>query len=144
KSGDLVEVKSGLFERDLIVTQRAPQLYAQSLRGGSKPKEGGETDGHSEEKEGNSEVKDAKTNSLPPLGLVGVVGGGMFGTAAFIAGAFWNQRRTRSHLVGEGNFGTDAQPLTYETEVYLNNDKQVAFSPAVVLVEDDEPVGDRH
>jgi cobalt-zinc-cadmium efflux system membrane fusion protein len=34
-SGDLVEVKSGLFEGDKIVTQRAPQLYAQSLRGGS-------------------------------------------------------------------------------------------------------------
>ncbi|PMB50861.1 efflux transporter periplasmic adaptor subunit, partial [Fischerella thermalis CCMEE 5205] len=32
-SGDMVEVKSGLFEGDMIVTQRAPQLYAQSLRG---------------------------------------------------------------------------------------------------------------
>ncbi|HBE35131.1 MAG TPA: efflux RND transporter periplasmic adaptor subunit, partial [Cyanobacteria bacterium UBA11368] len=143
-SGDLVEVKSGLFEKDLIVTQRAPQLYAQSLRGDSKPKEGGETDRHSEEKEGNSEVKDAKANSLPLLGLVGVVGGGVFGTAAFIAGAFWNQRRTRSRLVGEENFSTDVQPLTYETEVYLDNHKQLTLSPAVVLVEDDEPVRDRH
>ncbi|AFZ10638.1 efflux RND transporter periplasmic adaptor subunit [Microcoleus sp. F8-D3] len=142
KSGDLVEVKSGLFEKDLIVTQRAPQLYAQSLRGGSKPKEGGETDGHSEEKKGNSEVKDAKANSLPPLGLIGVVGGGVFGTAAFIAGAFWNRRRTRSRLVGEENVSTDAQPLTYETEVYLNKD--LTFSPAAVFVEDEEPVGDRH
>ena len=35
--GDLVEVKTGLFAGDLIVTQRAPQLYAQSLRGGTKP-----------------------------------------------------------------------------------------------------------
>ena len=35
-SGDLVEIKRGLFEGDLIVTQRAPQLYAQSLRGGNK------------------------------------------------------------------------------------------------------------
>ena len=32
-SGDMVEVKSGLFEGDLIVTQRATQLYAQSMRG---------------------------------------------------------------------------------------------------------------
>ncbi len=32
-SGDMVEVKTGLFEGDLAVTQRAPQLYAQSLRG---------------------------------------------------------------------------------------------------------------
>ncbi len=33
--GDLVEVKVGLFAGDLVVTQRAPQLYAQSLK--SKP-----------------------------------------------------------------------------------------------------------
>ena len=32
ESGDAVEVKSGLFEGDKIVTQRANQLYAQSLR----------------------------------------------------------------------------------------------------------------
>ncbi|ELR98943.1 efflux RND transporter periplasmic adaptor subunit [Gloeocapsa sp. PCC 73106] len=31
-SGDLVEIKKGLFEGDKIVTQRALQLYAQSLR----------------------------------------------------------------------------------------------------------------
>lgn len=34
-SGNLVEVKSGLFTGDLVVTQRANQLYAQSLRGGN-------------------------------------------------------------------------------------------------------------
>ena len=39
-AGNMVEVKAGLFEGDMIVTQRAPQLYAQSLRGGSaKPGE---------------------------------------------------------------------------------------------------------
>ncbi len=32
-SGDMVGVKSGLFDGDRIVTQRATQLYAQSLRG---------------------------------------------------------------------------------------------------------------
>jgi membrane fusion protein, heavy metal efflux system len=30
--GDVVEVKTGLFAGDLVVTQRAPQLYAQSLK----------------------------------------------------------------------------------------------------------------
>ncbi len=30
--GDLVEVKTGLFSGDLVVSQRAPQLYAQSLK----------------------------------------------------------------------------------------------------------------
>jgi cobalt-zinc-cadmium efflux system membrane fusion protein len=39
-AGDLLEVKTGLFEGDLIVTQRAPQLYAQSLRGGTRLQEG--------------------------------------------------------------------------------------------------------
>ena len=37
-SGDMVEVKTGLFNGDMIVTQRAPQLYAQSLRGDTKKK----------------------------------------------------------------------------------------------------------
>lgn len=34
-SANLVEVKSGLFAGDLVVTQRANQLYAQSLRSGN-------------------------------------------------------------------------------------------------------------
>jgi membrane fusion protein, heavy metal efflux system len=34
--GDLVEVKTGLFAGDLVVTQRAPQLYAQSLKAPAK------------------------------------------------------------------------------------------------------------
>ncbi len=34
--GDLVEVKSGLFAGDKVVTQRAPQLYAQSLKAPAK------------------------------------------------------------------------------------------------------------
>jgi membrane fusion protein, heavy metal efflux system len=34
--GDLVEVKAGLFAGDKVVTQRAPQLYAQSLKAPAK------------------------------------------------------------------------------------------------------------
>ncbi len=44
--GDLVEVKSGLFAGDQVVTQRAPQLYAQSLKAPAKADEhaaGGES-----------------------------------------------------------------------------------------------------
>lgn len=37
ESDQVVEVKEGLFEGDRIVTQRANQLYAQSLRGGTTP-----------------------------------------------------------------------------------------------------------
>ncbi len=43
-SGDRVEVKSGLFDGDHVVTQGAMQLYAQSLRGGV-PREDKETRG---------------------------------------------------------------------------------------------------
>lgn len=39
EAGNLVEVKTGLFEGDRVVTQRANQLYAQSLRAGSQPTE---------------------------------------------------------------------------------------------------------
>ncbi|MGB7417129.1 MAG: efflux RND transporter periplasmic adaptor subunit, partial [Thermosynechococcaceae cyanobacterium] len=46
-SGNWVEVKKGLFAGDQVVTQRAPQLYAQSLRGDTSKTE----DGPSEEPE---------------------------------------------------------------------------------------------
>jgi membrane fusion protein, heavy metal efflux system len=36
-TGDVAEVKTGLFAGDRVVTQRGTLLYAQSLRGGSKP-----------------------------------------------------------------------------------------------------------
>jgi membrane fusion protein, heavy metal efflux system len=34
-AGDLIEIKNGLLEGDKVVVQRAQQLYAQSLRGGT-------------------------------------------------------------------------------------------------------------
>jgi membrane fusion protein, heavy metal efflux system len=37
--GDLIEVKAGLFAGDKVVTQRAPQLYAQSLKAPAKADE---------------------------------------------------------------------------------------------------------
>jgi membrane fusion protein, heavy metal efflux system len=36
-SGDLIEIMNGLLDGDRVVTQRAPQLYTQSLRGDPKP-----------------------------------------------------------------------------------------------------------
>ncbi|MBW4686759.1 MAG: efflux RND transporter periplasmic adaptor subunit [Komarekiella atlantica HA4396-MV6] len=88
-SGDTVEVKSGLFEGDMIVTQRAPQLYAQSLRGGGKA-----------EGQGSKEVgeKEAVSNSSLPW-WVGVGGGTVLATVAFIAGIFWASRRSKLHLL---------------------------------------------
>jgi len=90
--GDTIEVKSGLFEGDAIVTQRAPQLYAQSLRGGGKA--GEQRRGAEEEKTSASTTAGVQI----PWWLIGAVGGAI-GSAAFAAGAFWSSRRTKSQLV---------------------------------------------
>jgi membrane fusion protein, heavy metal efflux system len=105
-SGDIVEVKTGLFDGDMIVTQRATQLYAQSLRGGSEV----EADSHEEE----TTVK--STNSALPSWLL-VAGGGIVAAGAFAAGNFWSSRK-RSRLIPAGNL--DYNGLNYETEVYLD------------------------
>jgi membrane fusion protein, heavy metal efflux system len=109
-SGDMVEAKTGLFEGDIIVTQRATQLYAQSLRSGNKKAE----DNHGEETQ-------VKGNNLPvPWWLLATGGGGIIAIAvgAFAAGNFWSSRRQR--LVRDG----DMNDLGYETEVYLDNHNQ--------------------
>jgi membrane fusion protein, heavy metal efflux system len=79
--GDLVEVKTGLFAGDLVVSQRAPQLYAQSLknppaidRGDVKP----------------AVVNQSPIDRLPPellWGLIPAVG-------ILSGGAFWLGRRS--------------------------------------------------
>ncbi|PMB09474.1 efflux RND transporter periplasmic adaptor subunit [Fischerella thermalis CCMEE 5273] len=126
-SGDLVEITSGLFEGDLVVTQRAPQLYAQSLRGDNKAKE----EEHNEE--GGSHTTEAKTNSLPiPLWLLGAGGGVAIATLAFLAGSFWSSRRARSRQVPVGD------GFNYETEVYIDNHKQPTPSTSNTSVEEQE------
>ncbi|RUT00620.1 cation efflux system protein CzcB [Dulcicalothrix desertica PCC 7102] len=109
-SGDMVEIKSGLFNGDVIVIQRAPQLYAQSLRGGT-------TDEHSHAKE-----TQVKTNNSPiPLWLLGVGGIGVVGVA-FAAGSYWSSRRTRDSLVTIHS--ASEKILNLESEVYIDNHKQ--------------------
>ncbi|MBE9003831.1 efflux RND transporter periplasmic adaptor subunit [Fortiea sp. LEGE XX443] len=115
-SGDLIEIKSGLFEGDSVVTQRAPQLYAQSLKGGSKEE-------HNEEGHSHSQETEAKPSSLPiPLWLLGAGGGLGIAIVAFMGGSFWSSRRIRSGLVPV----SDA--FNYETEVYIDNHKQPTAS----------------
>jgi membrane fusion protein, heavy metal efflux system len=73
--GNLVEVKTGLFAGDLVVSQRAPQLYAQSLK--SKP-----AGAHGDVKP--TVVDRSHASQIPPeliWGLIpaaGVIGGGAF------------------------------------------------------------------
>ena len=102
-SGDMVEVKTGLFEGDLVVTQRVPQLYAQSLRGGSKAKEGGHEHHEGEHEHHEDEHKQAPSSAMNsvlssgqlPWWLV-IPAGGALAAGTFYAGAFWAGRRTQS------------------------------------------------
>jgi len=117
--GDLVEIKSGLFEGDLIVTQRAPQLYAQSLRGGKKQSKG------EEKKEATPKVTEVNFNSFP-LPLWAGVGGGMaIASLTFAAGAFWGNRRRFPALAASQNYannGFSASEPVLKEELVLHND----------------------
>jgi membrane fusion protein, heavy metal efflux system len=79
--GDLVEVKTGLFAGDLVVSQRAPQLYAQSLK-----KQPASTHGDPQPAVGTR----SPINQIPPdllwglIPVVGILGGG----------AYWLGRRS--------------------------------------------------
>jgi cobalt-zinc-cadmium efflux system membrane fusion protein len=108
-SGDMVEVKTGLFEGDLVVTQRAPQLYAQSLRGDSKS---------STAEHEHGETTTAVTSQLPvPLWLLGIGGGSLLTTVAFVGGAVWSSRRAKSQLSPAPIFG-------YEMETHFEHNAQ--------------------
>ena len=90
ESGELVEVKNGLFDGDRVVTQRANQLYAQSLRGGSKP----EADATQNISDGDATQTKLKAQNFPFLWWVVIPTGG-----AIAAGIFWAGRRwEKKHL----------------------------------------------
>ncbi|MBW4486544.1 MAG: efflux RND transporter periplasmic adaptor subunit [Trichocoleus desertorum ATA4-8-CV12] len=93
-SGELVEVKNGLFDGDRIVTQRAMQLYAQSLRGGSNTAEDHE---HGET---------VTTTSQPaiPWWLV-IPAGGAIAAGTFGAGVYWANRRHRQGFSVPQDYG---------------------------------------
>ncbi|MBW4457393.1 MAG: hypothetical protein KME55_34695 [Nostoc indistinguendum CM1-VF10] len=124
-SGDMVEVKSGLFEGDMIVTQRAPQLYAQSLRGGST------ASGDKNEAHINTEVTQAKTNLPIPLWLLGTGGVTLFGVAAFAAGSLWSSRRIRQRFVSVDHLEYDG--FTYETKTHIDNHKKPTTSNSAAV-----------
>ncbi|WP_223257509.1 efflux RND transporter periplasmic adaptor subunit [Phormidesmis priestleyi] len=101
ESGEFIEVKNGLFDGDRIVTQRANQLYAQSLRGGSKPT-----------------VDHGETNSAPVANSqpaipwwVGIPVGGAIMAGAFGAGMVWANRRNRKAFVPLSNGHTSHESL---------------------------------
>ncbi len=84
--GNLVEVKSGLFSRELIVAQRPLLVYAQSLRGGNKAQGADAKDSESQAREPDLEDR------LPvPKWLAVAIGG-----TIVAVGAFWIGRCTQS------------------------------------------------
>ena len=89
-SGNLIEVTSGLFEGDVVVTQRATQLYAQSLRGGSKRE-----DDHDHDHDHSSEGKNSTNNFPLPLWLIATLGGTVVAGGAFAAGRMSGLRSPR-------------------------------------------------
>jgi membrane fusion protein, heavy metal efflux system len=98
--GDAIEVRSGLFEGDRVVTQRAPQLYAQSLRGG----------GDNAEKE--AKTAELSQNYSPSWWLL--AGGGLiFGVSAFTVGVLAGRRSRRIPQI------KDSERM--ETEASLDN-----------------------
>ena len=128
-SGDMVEVKAGLFAGDMVVTQRGTQLFAQSLRGG----------GEQPADEHQDETAPVKSNGLavPPWLLP--VGGG----AILVTGGVLLWKRFRSAPAddledGEADAYADddrdllpAAELT-EPESYTNNHHSVPSSPVLM------------
>jgi membrane fusion protein, heavy metal efflux system len=128
-AGELVEIKGGLFDGDRVVTQRANQLYAQSLRGGA-PKEAAKAVVPS------SGVS-LKNLTLPWWGWVSV--GSAIAASIFYAGIYWAKYQARKQFVsicGENSFesnhgsnnGTDLGP-------HLNYGKHSSDLPQPEAVE---------
>jgi RND family efflux transporter MFP subunit len=121
-AGDLVEVKRGLFEGDLIVTQRAPQLYAQSLRGGSKPSK------DEEKKKATPKLTEVSFNNLPvSLWWAGIGGGVAIASLTFTAGVLWENRRKLPAIAADSgnnaaNNGFSPSASALDNELLLHND----------------------
>jgi multidrug efflux pump subunit AcrA (membrane-fusion protein) len=117
-SGDLVEVKSGLFDGDSVVVQRATQLYAQSLRG-SSPK----TEDNAKTPERKT-VPDSGANfqslAVPWWGMLGV--GGAIATTTFWAGMAVAGRRKQTRKIPQ----QDNEVAIYKVEEHLDQ-------PALIL-----------
>ncbi|OKH39347.1 efflux transporter periplasmic adaptor subunit [[Phormidium ambiguum] IAM M-71] len=95
-SGDMVEVKTGLFAGDLLVTQRAPQLYAQSLRGGNAKAKTAKEEVHKEEDSASKNLEFNIKNIAPFWWIIPGVG-------AIAFAAFWLGRRTKPQLTSSSH-----------------------------------------
>jgi membrane fusion protein, heavy metal efflux system len=105
-----VEISNGLFEGDVVVTQRANQLYAQSLK--AAPKDAAH--------EGATVAPVSQTDNATSWWIIAPVGGIMtIGT--FWAGMFWATRRQRVLPMSENS---SVNPYGYP-ELQLNGKGQI-------------------
>ncbi|APB34381.1 RND family efflux transporter MFP subunit [Gloeomargarita lithophora Alchichica-D10] len=112
ESGNFVEVTSGLFDGDWVVTQRANQLYAQSLRGGTTAT----ADAHSEP------ATASTTNAAVLPWWVVIAAGGAIAAGTFFAGIYLGRRKYLQLAINptlNGNGSSD-----YESEIYLSHTSQ--------------------
>jgi cobalt-zinc-cadmium efflux system membrane fusion protein len=117
QAGNWIEIESGLFDGDRIVTQRANQLYAQSLRGGSaKP-----------ETETTETATEASVGFSLPWWMI-AVGSGMLGVSAFVAGMGWASRRRPHRLLAMSSSSH------HDSHHYSPNQKPDAQSSIPALV----------
>lgn len=111
-AGAFVEVKSGLFDGDQVVTQRANQLYAQSLRGGG-------ADAHDEHEEEGEPAKAAAATGFPLPWWMVLPLGGAIAAGTFWAGTVWSSRRYRRLSTNNGYSSS-----SHETELYFDHSKR--------------------
>lgn len=119
-SKNMVEVKTGLFEGDLIVTQRAPQLYAQSLRGSSKL---------TQQTKQTPEVNNSRKSV--PLWLLGG-GGAAIATVAFISGVFWSSQRHKLQLTPQPEFACAPEDSPHDSTNTDDNHPTPKESKAII------------
>ncbi|MGV0024437.1 efflux RND transporter periplasmic adaptor subunit [Phormidesmis priestleyi] len=129
RSGESVEIKTGVFDGDMIVTQRANQLYAQSLRGGAKV----ETDNHAEAPQASTTKAGFQLPWWAMLPLGGAIAGGMFW-----AGTYWAGRRNRVAPVPVSNSDFNGSP--YEAEIHFDHSQSPnGKHPARTVEEQSDP-----
>ena len=111
-AGDMVEVTSGLFDGDKVVTKRAMQLYAQSLRSS------GESSA-----EATAETPKPSNSALPTWLLP--LGGAVVAAGALATGGLWWKRKRDNAIASDDDLDLtetdlDSQMLVDETAIDLN------------------------
>ena len=118
ESGELVEVTSGLFDNDKVVTQRAPQLYTQSLRGDAKAEAEKPAEAPA------STAQGVNLSALPWWAMLLV--GGAIAAGTFWAGTVWSSRRNRRLQPA-----ADGSLSPHETEIHFQSNGNGSTSGTV-------------